>query len=307
MGSTLEQIANKKNCDAQSANTGKKGCQIGFMTPMSVIALKRGTVIPKDTEFTKSYLDGLIASRTATPLVGAVAFEDQGAEDGVNTLTSGIERLNLLGLAKYMLTFQEGHEFYRELTNLTSYKRYDFIIFDDAGNMKIAVNSDGDYVGFTAGQVTAMATKAKVQGGEDESKSVTIQFTNRRQWDQDYVVVTNDNLNFDIEEDIAGVNSSTFSFNTIPSNSDTTLDVTLTLDSDMTTLVGGLDTPSQVTVEVNGTAVVVSSVVEGTTGVYTITIPALSSTDVVSIALNGVVTLAECMYDAGETTQVTIA
>ena len=170
---TLQEIANlKTDCGGGDANTGKKGCQIEFGTPLSVIRLKKGTVIPKETVFSKAYIDGLIIARTATPLIGAVAFDDQGAEDGLNTLSSGIERLNLLGLPKYMLEFQEGHEFYREISGLTSYRKSDFILFDEAGNMAIAINSDGDYVGFSAGQVIAMPRKSNVQGGDNESRSV---------------------------------------------------------------------------------------------------------------------------------------
>ena len=305
---TLIEIANKKNCDAQAANTGKKGCQIGFLTPLNPIAIRRGTVIPKDTEFNKAYLNGLIAARTATPLVGAVTFEDQSSEDGFNTLSSGVERFNLAGLKKYMFTYQEGHEFYRELSKMTSFKRYDWIIFDEAGNMKIAVNSDGDYVGFSAGQVTAMLTKDKVQGGEDESKSLTVQFTNRKQWNTDYAVITIDNLDFDVEEDIQGVNSASFVYDTVPS-AGTSLVATLLLDSDMNTVVGGIVDPARVLVTINGVSEVASALVEGDSGKYTITTTtALVSADVVGLSLDGVYVSEESgMFASGETFSSVIA
>lgn len=307
---TLEQIANKKGaCDSPYyANTGTKGDQIQFGTPTSLIGLKRGFVIPKTQELTVQYINSLIASRTAVPLIGAVNFEDLSAEDGLNTKSNGVERLNLKGLSKGGWTFEEGHEFYRESSKLTSYKAYDWLIFDEVSRCKIAVTSTGDFKGFTAGQVVASATKFKVQGGEDEGKMLSIQFTNRKQTDINYAILDNCELGFDINEDIMGVNSATPVFVSTPA-AGTDIVVDVLLDADMTTAVAGITDGSSFKYFVNGVAKEVTAVVEDlvVSGRYTLTVPTLVVTEEIKLSLSDTPTEIEGFtYAGGEIARATI-
>ena len=152
----LGDIMNKlENCGGDQANTGKLGCLQAFGTPLSAILTKSGFVIDKNTTLDIAYLTANVQNGNLIPLMDASSFEDVSAEDAFSTNAAGVERLNLQGLPKYKLMFEEGHEFYREMTKLTSYKSKGAILIDDAGRWLFGVNSDGDYVGLTLGQVTA--------------------------------------------------------------------------------------------------------------------------------------------------------
>lgn len=280
---TLESIAGKNGCGAESALTGKLGCQIEFGTPMHLFKLKKGLVIPKATVLDKAYLNGLIQEGKLTPLVDASSFEDLSGEDSVSSNSRTVERLNIQGLPKYKLMFEEGHEFYRQMAKLTSFKSADFLIGDEYGNLKLAINSDGDFIGFSAGQVLPELTKNKVQGGDGESKSLTVQFLNRKQFDEDYTIATNAQLGFDLIE-IQGANATTIKFNEVPSDGDTTIKLEVKLDADKSTDVAGL-VLANFLVKVGGNTNVVTGVTESN-NIFTLTLTsALATNNVVTANL----------------------
>jgi hypothetical protein len=265
----LQTIAGKNGCGKEVAQTGKLGCQIEFATPMHLFKFKKGLVVPATTVLTKAYLDNLIQVGKMNPIVDASSFEDLSSEDTMSTNTKGIERLNLQGLAKYKFMYEEGHEFYKELAKITSFKNDDFWIGDEFGNLKIAINSDGDFVGFSAGQVLSMMTKTKVMGGDAESKSLTVQFLNRKQWDENYTIVTTEQLGFDLIE-VQGVNPVELEMTAVPTNTDTVLTFKAVLESDRDTNVEGLIATNLVAT-VDGASNVIVSVTE-LANVYTMTL-----------------------------------
>lgn len=280
----LQSIAGKNGCGAgNSASTGKLGCQIEFGSPIHLFKLKKGTVIPKETVFNKAYLDGLTKTNVLVPIVDASSFEDVSGEDSMSTNSRGVERLNLLGLPKYKLMFEEGHEFYRQMAKLKSFKSADFLIGDEFGNIKIAINSDGDFTGFSAGQVLPEMTKTKSFGGDGESKSLTVQFLNRNQFDEDYTILTSAQLGFDLVE-IQGVNPVNVTFNEIPANAATTIKVEVKLAADNSTNVEGLVLGDFLVQKTGNINLNVSAVAEAN-GVYTLTVDALATNDVVDVQL----------------------
>jgi hypothetical protein len=276
-------IANKIACGGtDTANTGKLGCLSLFGTPTNALLLRKGTKIPATTTFNVAYLTPLIQKGTIVPLIGASSFEDVSSEDAYSTNASGVKRLNLKGLPEYKLMFEEGHEFYRQMNKLQSFKGWDLIIGDEAGNWILSTNADGSFGGFTAGHITPELTKRKVQGGDSEMKSLLIQFTNRLQWDVNYAVLNAGQLDF-YAEDVPTVNGVDLDFTVAPSNSDTTLSVTALLNSDHDTKVIGLLAGNFI-LKVNG-ATVVPTVNETPDGTYVLTISSISTGDVVSLGL----------------------
>jgi hypothetical protein len=276
-------IANKIACGGtDTANTGKLGCLSLFGTPTNALLLRKGTKIPATTTFNVAYLTPLIQQGTIVPLIGASSFEDVSSEDAYSTNASGVKRLNLKGLPEYKLMFEEGHEFYRQMNKLQSFKGWDLIIGDEAGNWILSTNADGSFGGFTAGHITPELTKRKVQGGDSEMKSLLIQFTNRLQWDVNYAVLNAGQLDF-YAEDVPTVNGVDLDFTVAPSNSDTTLSVTALLNSDHDTKVIGLLAGNFI-LKVNG-ATVVPTVNETPDGTYVLTISSISTGDVISLGL----------------------
>lgn len=274
-------IDKNSGCGGGAANTGKLGCKIEFATPLHLIGLLAGTIIPAVTDFNKAYIQTLIKAGTAIPLIGADAFEDMSGEDSINTNSAGIERVTLKGLPKYKLTYQEGNAFYKEISKLTSFKNLDFIVGDSEGNWKMVELSNGDFKGFRAGQVNALKTTDRTQGGDPESKSITVQFLSRLEWDTNFGIVTRANVDFDAE-DITGVNGVNLSFSKAPANLETTIKVVAKLSADNNTLVTGL-LAANFLVKRNG-ATISSTVVEAN-GVYTLTVTAHATSDVLTVDL----------------------
>ena len=264
---TITQIADKVACGgATAANTGKLGCLSLFGTPEHILLLRKGTIIPANTVFNITYLTGLIQNGKLIPLVGASAFEDVSAEDTYSTNTSGVKRLNLKGLPEYKVMFEEGHEFYKQLSKLESYKAFDFILGDDEGNWMLVTRSDGTFSGFSGGHTTPERTIRKVAGGDAESKSFLFQFLDRLQFDENYIILHNDELDF-VPSEIPLVNGVDMSFTAIPTAADTTLEVNVVLSGDANTAVEGLLVVN-FRYMVEGVAEVPSGITEPTPGNY---------------------------------------
>lgn len=266
----LQTIANKKVCGGDDGvNTGKAGCLIELSTPENLVRMPKSFRIPKETDFNLSYITGKIQDGTFTPILGAASFEEPSADDSFNTNSSGEKRLNLEGLPEYILWFEEGHEFYRNLAKLKSYKSYSFAIIDDQGNWAMAKDSNGDYKGFTAGHVTPGLRKAKVKGGDSEMKPLTVQFINRLEWDINYDIFLADELEFGVD-DIPEVNGVEISFNSIPQDGDTQLDINIKLKSDGNSGVEGMSTAAPLYITIDGVLGGVTGVTEGLNGNYLI-------------------------------------
>lgn len=282
---SIASIASKKACTGSSnkINTGKLGCLSLFGTPAHMMLLATGTIIPAATEFNDAYIRPLVQAGTIIPLIGASGFEDVSSEDSYSTNTKGIKRLNIKGLPEYRLKFEEGHEFYREIDQLESYKSYDAIIGDDDGNWLIVKKSDGDFKGLQGGHLTPELTKRKVEGGDAESKSVLMQFLNRIEWDRQYEILHAEDLTFTPEE-VPVINGVEVSFDAVPAGAATTADVTVVLAQDRATGVVGLDAPDFV-LQYNGVTKVISNVVDNGNGNYTLTVPAFVSAETVTLEM----------------------
>lgn len=280
--SILADIAGKKVCGGSNEiNTGKLGCLVELSSPEHFIAVRKGFRIPGNVDFNIDYITEQTQRGIFIPVLGASNFEDLSAEDGYNTNSSGVKRLNLKGLPEFNFMYEEGHEFYRQIAKLQSFKSYDFILGDDEGNWSMVKTASGDYKGYSMGHVTPGITKRKVKGGDNEMKPVLFQFLDRMEYDINYEIFTAAELGF-YPSDIKTVNGVVGKFNTIPSNSDTSLDLKLVLASDKNTpLEGAL--VSNFRVLVNGVSATVSAATEPTPGDYALTVPAVSTGDDIGI------------------------
>ena len=273
----INTIASKSaGCGGQTINTGDLGCDIEFGLVIHALGIKRGIVIPSDTDITQEYIDKMVQKGTLIPLMDAFSSEPTIAEDTLETSPLGVESLTLKGLPKYMLTMKKGQFYYKEMAKLTGFGNLSYILGDVNGNWKFAVTSDGDYTGFTAGQTLAAIT-VPATATETEKKSVSFQLTDRRQIDLSYAVVLASNL-FPIS-DVSGVNSIDFSFEdangpVVPASGDTDLKIRVLLSADKHTPVEGLGS-SDFSITIGGSEESVTANDDGN-GYYTLTTPSLS-------------------------------
>lgn len=272
-----------KKCSSEGSKTGRLGCQIEFGTPKHLIALKKGTTIPSNVDFSLTYLNTLTKEGKAIPLTEGSSFEDLSAEDAITTNSSGVDRLNLKGLPKYKVMFEEGHEFYKELSKMTSFKAWDFIVGDENGNWKMAVNSNGDFKGFKGGQVIAEMTKTKAEGGDNESKSIIVQFLDRQEWDTDYSIFAATELGFQPDE-VQGINPVNLTFLSEPADGDTTIIIKPVLSADNNTFVSGTENNSYI-FTINGAVASITGLTEVSETSVSLTVPSLSEDDEITLTL----------------------
>jgi hypothetical protein len=279
---SIATIASKKACTgSNSANTGKLGCLSLFGTPAHLLAFAKGTTVPAATEINDAYLRPLIQKGIIIPLIDASNFEDVSAEDAYSTNAKGIKRLNLKGLPEYKLTFEEGHEFYREMDKMESYKSYDYWIGDTDGNWMVVRRSDGDFKAFNAGHTTPELTKRQVEGGDPESKSIVVQFLTRLEWDRQYEILHAENLPFTPQE-IPLINGVEIGFDSVPAGGATEIDITVKLAADRNTGVEGL-LVADFAYTANGATVVPSAIVDNGEGSYKLTVDAIVSAQTLTI------------------------
>lgn len=305
----LQQIAqlNNPNDNNVAANTGKRGMLVEMAAPEHLIMMPKQFIIPRDTEFNLAYIEQKVQEGIFIPVLGASAFEDVSAEDSYNTNSSGVKRLNLKGLVEHRYTFEEGHEFYKQMSRLESYKSFGFAIGDDEGNWALAKNSKGDYLGFTSSHITPERRMSKQKGGENEKKSILIQFDNRRQWDFDYDLFLAEYLDFNPEE-VPTINGVNTSFNSVPTVTDTTLDVNIVLSSDHSTPVEGLLATDILIVADGAADPIVDTITESTPGNYTVTlVAALANNSPLTVALDGVINQSGVMFRSNNAIAVTPA
>jgi len=294
--SLLTIVDKKASCGGADADTGKLGCQIEWGTPLHALGIQKGFSIPAATDWNKAYIDSQIQLGKFIPLIGAESFDNESSEDQITTNNRGVDRLNTLGLPKYKFGFEEGHAFYKEMAELTSFKALDYMFADEEGNWRMLERNDGDYGGFTSGQTIAMLTNTKTLGGDPESKAISIQLLDRQQWDKQYVFATRDQLDFSPEE-IDGVNGVTITFDAVPSDAETTIDFTVVLKADGVTAVEGLvDADIKYTVD---TVTIAMAVVENTPGKYTGTVAAIGTGEVLGIETYNIPTLTAIVLNSG--------
>jgi hypothetical protein len=279
---SIATIASKKACTGSGSgvNTGKLGCLSLFGTPAHLLLFPAGYIIPAETIVNDAWLRPLIQKGTVVPLIDASAFEDVSGTDNYSTNTKGRKRLNLKGLPEYRFAFEEGHEFYRELAKLESYKSKDAWIGDTDGNWMVVKRSDGDFGAFTGGHLTPELTKRQVEGGDSEMKHVLMQFLNRIEWDRQYEILHAEELPFTPQE-VPQINGIVLIPEAIPADTDTTITFDVVLASDNDTVVEGLETADFV-LKVDG-ATIAMAVVENTPGNYTGTFAAVASGDAIEI------------------------
>ena len=271
----INTIASKSaGCGGSSINTGDLGCDISFGLVIHALGFKKGVKIPASTDITIDYINGLVQSGDIIPLMDAFSSEPTMSEDTLETSPLGVEALTLKGLPKYSLTMKKGQNYYKEMAKLTGFGNINYVLGDVNGNWKFAIDGNGDFTGFTAGQTLAAIT-TPATATETEKKTFTFQLTDRTQIDSTYAVVEAANA-FPISN-VTGVNGVEFSFAdangaVVPASGDVTLKVKAVLSSDRITDIEGL-----VLADFNTSAGTISAISDDGNGFYTLTVSALST------------------------------
>lgn len=280
----LEDQINKVDCSGAGVlGTGLAGCRIDRKRVTALGLLTKGFVFAE--EITKAYLRELQQDGTLIMLQGVVSFADNTADDAIVTRDgSGQKKVAGKMPYEYTATFDNGINFHKALTSLSSYEAYDLIVFDVDNTLFGTTPKSGGLKGLTLG----MFENGKYMGsnGTDaSSQTVTFQCINRIEWDLYAGWITNEELDF-VYTELTGINEVLVTVDPIVAGTSIVLSAYLL---DKTHPVEGL-LFGDFKVTKNGTAnnPTVASY-NSTTKKYTLTVPALVALDVVEVSLNGVV------------------
>ena len=307
---TFGSIKNKINCSITALGTGTKNCAFEIKLINGIYAIKRNTTIADGDTFDKTYLQGLVQAGKAIPLINAIGFVDNSADDTIQETQSGVKIKANLGRYEFQLEYKKGEYFNKALSSLDSFGAYDIIIVDEAGSFLMTENKSGLAKGFKAGLFSPEKRKFN-DATVATTKMLTFQLLDRGEFDDRLVWLDASELDFSPDE-VDGINDITASYNVAPSDTDTTVIVDLVSAADSQTALEGLvDADFLVTVDGVTTA---TTWVESATvpGRYTGTLAALATNEVVIVQLydssanKNVIIKDDCLYRSNALTATVV-
>ena len=300
----LEDQINKVDCSGAGVlGTGLAGCRMDRKRVTALGLLKKGFVFAE--EITKAYMRELQQDGTLIMLQGVVSFVDNTAEDTIVTREGSGEKVVAGKMPyEYAATFDNGINFHKALTTLSSNNAYDLVLFDVDNTLFGTAPKSGGFKGLTLG----MFENGKYTGsnGTDAaSQTVTFQLTQRIEWDMYAAWIANSELDF-IYTELTGVNEVAISVDPIVTASTTILVSAFLLDK--THPVEGL-LAADFAVTRNGSALVPSAVAyNSTTKKYTLTVTANTTADIVTVSLaDTILTTLDVLYKSNTDTVVVTA
>jgi len=296
----LEDQVNKVDCGANGVlGTGLAGCRKDRKRVTALGLLTKGFIFTQ--EITKEYLRDLQQAGTLIMLQGVVSFADNTADDAIVTREGSGEKVVAGKMPyEYAATFDNGINFHKALTSLSSHNAYDLIVFDVDNTMFGTVPKSGGFKGLTLG----MFENGKYTGsnGTDAaSQTVSFQLTQRIEWDLYAGWVSNDELDF-IYSELTGVNEVLVTVAPIVAASTTIVVDAYLLDKSHS--VDGLLT-GDFELTRNGTVLSQTVTQSSTTKEYTFTVTANTATDIVTVRLKNIVlTPLDVLYKSNTATAV---
>lgn len=299
----LEDQINKVDCSGAGVlGTGLAGCRMDRKRVTALGLLKKGFVFAE--EITKEYMRELQQNGTLIMLQGVVSFVDNTAEDTIVTREGSGEKVVAGKMPyEYAATFDNGINFHKALTTLSSNNAYDLILFDVDNTLFGTAPKSGGFKGLTLG----MFENGKYTGsnGTDAaSQTVTFQLTQRIEWDMYAAWVANSELDF-IYTELTGVNEVLVSVSSTPPGtfieaSAYLLDKTHTVDG---LLVGDFELTK------NGSIIVPSAVSQDPLSKnYMFTVSALVAADIITVRIkNTILTPLDVLYKSNTATAIVTA
>ncbi len=300
---SLDTQVNTVNCGANGVlGTGLAGCRKDRKRVTALGLLKKGFVFAE--EITKAYLRELQQDGTLIILQGVVSFVDNTADDAIVTREGSGEKVVAGKMPyEYSATFDNGINFHKALTSLSSHNAYDLIVFDVDNTMFGTVPKSGGFKGLTLG----MFENGKYTGsnGTDAaSQTVTFQQTQRIEWDLYAGWISNDELDF-IYTELTGVNEVLVTVAPIAAAATTIVVDAYLLDK--THSVDGLLTGDWELTK-NGTVLSQTVAQNPDNKKYTFTVSALSAADIITVRLKGtILTPLDVLYKSNTATVVVTA
>lgn len=278
------ELLNKVDCSGSGVlGTGLAGCKFDMDRVTALGLLPKGYKLTEDP--TLDYFQQLQQEGKLIMLQGVVSFADGTADDNIVTREgSGIKVVAGKNPYEKTAMFDNGINFHKALTALSSYEQYDIILFDVNGSILVTVAKDGSPKGFTLGMFENQKYGFK-NGTDSNSQSVLFQMINRAEFDVNAGWYTTNQLDF-YPDQLQGVNEVLVTPDPVVAGTSMVVSAYLL---DKTHPVEGL-LFGDFTVTKNGTANNPTvATYNATTKKYTLTIPAVVAADILTVSLNGII------------------
>lgn len=266
----------------------KKGCGYQFQNTTRLWRTPADFELDLTQTLNEAYIKSLQVAGNLSILEGISDFPENGTDPLIETLPDNTEIS--AGDAKYKFSPVFGTSdmyFNKLLGSLEGQGNNRFFFLDTAGNILGTAGSDSTKVrGFLTSR-TARGKYTAQSSGVGQKAMLDIQLANTDEYEDNWAMFFNENLPFDPRL-IEPVVQAELSFSAVPSDTDTTITVNAKLARGLSSYITGADSTDNYEVQVNGTATTVSNVVEAS-NVYTLTIPAVATDDIVTVSFNGVI------------------
>lgn len=294
------ELLNVVNCSGSGIlGTGLAGCKFDMDRVIALGLLPKGYKFTQDP--TKDYMRELQQTGTLIMLQGVISFTDATADDNIVTRDgSGIKVVAGKNPYEKTAMFDNGINFHKALTTLSSYEQYDIVLFDVAGSMLVTVGKDGIPKGFTLGMFENQKYTFK-NGTDSSSESVLFQMINRMEFDLNAGWYTTNELDF-LPQDLTGVNEVLISVDPIVAGTSIVVNAFL-LDKShpVTGLLFGDFKVTKDGVTSNPTLATYNA----NTQKYTLTVATMAAAAVMEVSLNGIVlTTLDILYKSNTASAV---
>lgn len=276
-------------CAEDILGTGQGDCPItDFGDLKGEGLLRKGTKLNLATDtLTEASFRALITDGKLNQLINSYSFEDTTPENETSTSSDGLMQSIRDGKPMYAFTYKKGMAYNSALHSLKGNGRWDAIFYFTKGMLLALDTAKENLKGFNGGMFDVDSYKF-TQGTETEFAKAKLQLTDAKEFNTRWVFFTWEDLGFNALE-IDGAIQSFVSFNTQPV-AGSTIAIKLTDFYNRSISYASLfDTASNWSVTRNGVANVVTTVsVSADVLTLTLTTP-LVATNVVTVALNGIV------------------
>jgi hypothetical protein len=263
-----------------------KGCSIFFKDVKQIWRTPVDFEFDGSQDFDEAYLKSLQLAGKLSIIKNITDFPEAGTDNLIETLPDNTEID--AGDAKYKYTPVWAQDIWLnvQLGALEGSNNNRFVFVDSNGNI---LSTEGSTEGNFRGFKTSRTKREKMtlqSAGVGAKQSLAFQLADTYEIEDNPVLLLNETLDFDPRL-VEPIVQAYVSFNAVPANLGTSIEVKVLVDKGRKTAITGLTTSGDFKVSINGVEEAASVAVDAS-GIYTITTSALATSDVVEVEINGV-------------------
>jgi len=287
MATGLE-LVNKGVCGGVLAGYNMaKGCSVPLENIKEIWRTPQDFQFDLTQQFDEAYIKSLQLAGNLSIIKNITDFPENGTDPLIFTTADNTETSAGEAKYKYSPVWLQDLWLNVQLGKLEGQYNNRFCFVDEAGNILMTEGSDATK---SRGFLTSRTKRAKVilqSPGVGAQQSLEFQLANSIELEDNKVIFAFDALDFNPRL-IEPIIQAYVSYNVVPADTDTSVQVKVVLDKGRKDVVTGLVTSGDFKVTINGTDEAEAVATESPDGTYTITTTALAAGQKVDVQINGV-------------------